>query len=153
MAFGGFDSGRRNAPMAEINVIPLVDIMLVLLVIFIVTAPLLTNSVKIDLPKAVSAPDESREPAIQFAIDAAGQLYWDGDRIDHDQMLQRFAAAGAKAKPPELHLRIDRRTQYETLADVMSEASKAGVAKVGFITDPSGKVTTDLQASAPVPQP
>lgn len=153
MAFGGFDSGRRNAPMAEINVIPLVDIMLVLLVIFIVTAPLLTNSVKIDLPKAVSAPDESREPAIQFAIDAAGQLYWDGDKINHDQMLQRFAVAGAKAKPPELHLRIDRRTQYETLADVMSEASKAGVAKVGFITDPSGKVTTDIQAPAPVPQP
>ncbi|MBP9756463.1 MAG: biopolymer transporter ExbD, partial [Phenylobacterium sp.] len=64
-----------------------------------------------------------------------------------------FAAAGAKAKPPELHLRIDRRTQYETLADVMSEASKAGVAKVGFITDPSGRVTTDIQAPAPVPQP
>ncbi len=137
--------------MAEINVIPLVDIMLVLLVIFIVTAPLLTNSVKIDLPKAVSAPDESREPAIQFAIDAAGQLYWDGEKINHDQMLQRFAGAGAKPKPPELHLRVDRHTQYETLADVMSEASKAGVAKVGFVTDPSGTVTTDTLTTAPQP--
>ena len=88
--------GKTIEQNAEINVTPFVDIMLVLLVIFIVTAPLLTNSVKIDLPKAVSAPDESREPAIQFAIDAAGQLYWDGDRIDHDQMLQRFAAAGAR---------------------------------------------------------
>ena len=151
MAFGGFDNGRRNTPMAEINVIPLVDIMLVLLVIFIVTAPLLTNSVKIDLPKATSAPDESREPAIQFAIDAAGQLYWDGEKINHDQMLRRFAGAGAKATPPELHLRVDRHTQYETLADVMSEASKAGVAKVGFVTDPSGTVTTDTLTTAQQP--
>jgi biopolymer transport protein ExbD len=142
MAFGSFDSGRRSTPMADINVIPLVDIMLVLLVIFIVTAPLLTNSVKIDLPKATSAVDESREPAVQFAIDGAGQLYWDGDKIDHDQMLARFHEAGARPKPPELHLRVDRHVQYETLADVMSEASKAGVAKVGFVTDPSGVVTT-----------
>ena len=74
MAFGGFEGGRRGAPMADINVIPLVDIMLVLLVIFIVTAPLLTNSVKIDLPKATSAVDNSREPAVQFAIDGAGQI-------------------------------------------------------------------------------
>jgi len=130
--------------MADINVIPLVDIMLVLLVIFIVTAPLLTHSVKIDLPKATSAPDESRAAAVQFAIDAAGQRYWDGEKISRDQMRQRFNAAGAQAKPPELHLRIDRQVRYETLADAMSEASKAGVAKVGFVTDPSGVVTTDI---------
>lgn len=149
MAFGGFENGRRGAPMADINVIPLVDIMLVLLVIFIVTAPLLTNSVKIDLPKATSAPDSSREPAVQFAIDGAGQLYWNGDKIDHDQMLARFREAGGREKPPEVHLRIDRHVQYETLADVMSEASKAGVAKLGFVTDPSGAVTT----TAAVPKP
>ena len=135
--------------MADINVIPLVDIMLVLLVIFIVTAPLLTNSVKIDLPKATSAIDTSREPAVQFAIDGAGQLYWNGDKIDHDQMLARLREAGGRDKPPELHLRIDRHVQYETLADVMSEASKAGVAKLGFVTDPSGAVTT----TTAVPQP
>jgi len=142
VAFGSFDSGRRSAPMADINVIPLVDIMLVLLVIFIITAPLLTHSVKIDLPKAASAPDESRNPDIQFAIDGAGQLYWNSEKIDHAQMLSRFKAAGASDKSPELHLRIDRTVQYETVADVMSEASKAGVAKVGFVTDPSGVVST-----------
>ena len=149
MAFGGLEGGRRSSPMADINVIPLVDIMLVLLVIFIVTAPLLTNSVKIDLPKATSAVDSSREPAVQFAIDGAGQLYWDGDKIDRNQMLARFREAGGREKPPELHLRIDRHVQYETVADVMSEASKAGVPKVGFVTDPSGEVTT----STVVPQP
>jgi len=143
VAFGSFDSGRRSTPMADINVIPLVDIMLVLLVIFIITAPLLTHSVKIDLPKAASAPDESRSPAIQFAIDGAGQFYWNTEKIDHDQMLSRFQEAGARDKPPELHLRIDRTVQYEAVAEVMSEASKAGVAKVGFVTDPSGTVATD----------
>ena len=86
MAFGSFDSGRRSTPMADINVIPLVDIMLVLLVIFIVTAPLLTHSVKIDLPKATSAPDQSREKAIQFAIDGAGQLYWNSEKISREQI-------------------------------------------------------------------
>lgn len=144
MAFGTFQSGRQSTPMAEINVIPLVDIMLVLLVIFIVTAPLLTHSVKIDLPKATSAPDESREPAVQFSIGADSQLYWNADKITRDEMLARFREAAARDKPPELHLRIDRTVQYEVLADVMSEASKAGLPKVGFVTDPSGKV-------APVP--
>jgi biopolymer transport protein ExbD len=148
MAFGGFGDNRRSSPMAEINVIPLVDIMLVLLVIFIVTAPLLTHSVKIDLPKATSAPDESREAAVQFAIDGAGQLYWDSEKITHAQMLQRFGEAGAREEPPELHMRIDRTVQYETVADVMSEASKAGVAKIGFVTDPSRVV-----AAGAVPQP
>lgn len=151
MAFGGFQGGRNNSPMADINVIPLVDIMLVLLVIFIVTAPLLTHSVKIDLPKAASAPDQSREPAIQFAIDGGGQLYWNSEKITREQMVQRLGEAGRKDKPPELHLRIDRRVQYEALADVMSAASKAGVAKVGFVTDPSGIVTTSGPLK-PVPQ-
>jgi biopolymer transport protein ExbD len=150
MAFGGFGDGRRSSPMADINVIPLVDIMLVLLVIFIVTAPLLTHSVKVDLPKATSAPDDSREAAIQFAIDSAGQLYWNSEKIDRPQMLARLGAAGREARPPELHLRVDRQVQYETLADVMSEAAKAGVAKVGFVTDPSGVVTTRV---APNPTP
>ena len=148
MAFGGFSDGRRGAPMADINVIPLVDIMLVLLVIFIVSAPLLTNAVKIDLPKATSAPDASRDPAVQFAVDAAGQFYWDGEKIDHSQMLTRLRAAGGQNTPPELHLHIDRQVQYETVAEVMSEASKAGVAKIGFVTDPSGVV-----AAGALPKP
>lgn len=151
MAFGSFDSGRKSAPMADINVVPMVDIMLVLLVIFIVTAPLLTHSVKIDLPNATSKPDETRAPAIQFAVDGSGQLYWDSEKITREQMLQRFAQSGAQEKPPELHLRIDKAAQYETLADVMSEASKAGLTKVGFVTDPSGRVTTSA-APAIIPQ-
>lgn len=151
MAFGSFGRERNSAPMAEINVIPLVDIMLVLLVIFIVTAPLLTHSVKIDLPKATSRPDTTRAQAVQFAIDGGGQLYWNSEKISRTQMLERFAEAGGRAEPPELHLRIARTVPYETVADVMSEASKAGLAKVGFVTDPSGPVTSVAQSSGAMP--
>lgn len=151
MAFGSFSRERNSAPMAEINVIPLVDIMLVLLVIFIVTAPLLTHSVKIDLPKATSSPDMSRKQAVQFSVDGSGQLYWNSEKITRDQMVERFRQAGGEAEPPELHLRISRTVQYETVADVMSEASKAGLAKVGFVTDPSADVTPVTQTAGATP--
>jgi biopolymer transport protein ExbD len=147
MAFGGFGSNRNSTPMADINVIPLVDIMLVLLVIFIITAPLLTHSVVIDLPKASSAPNVTRTANVQFAIDGGGQMFWDGEKIDRAQMIQRLAAAGKQPVTPELHLRIDREAKYETLADVMSEASKAGVTKVGFVTDPSGAIAPGPSAA------
>jgi biopolymer transport protein ExbD len=137
MAFGSFSGNRSSTPMAEINVIPLVDIMLVLLVIFIITAPLLTNAVKIDLPKASSEPNVSKAETIQLAIDGDGQLYWDGVKIDHAEMLQRFHDAAQNEPSPELHLHADRDTRYEVIADVMSEAGKAGLTKVGFVTDPS----------------
>ncbi|WP_295680467.1 biopolymer transporter ExbD [uncultured Nevskia sp.] len=139
MAFGSFGGGARNsAPMAEINVIPLVDIMLVLLVIFIITAPLLTHAVKIDLPKADSTTNVQQADNIQFAIDADSQRWWNGEKVDEAQTIERLRAAGAQTPSPELHLRVDRNARYEIIATVMSEAAKAGVTKVGFVTDPSG---------------
>jgi biopolymer transport protein ExbD len=138
MAFGGFGGRPNSTPMADINVIPLVDIMLVLLVIFIVTAPLLTHSVQVDLPKVASAPNAPQGKPVEFALDGAGQMYWDGERIDRAEMTRRMAAAAAGRDPaPELHLRIDRQTRYETIAEVMSAAAKAGLTKIGFVTDPS----------------
>jgi biopolymer transport protein ExbD len=137
MAFGSFSGNRGSAPMAEINVVPMVDIMLVLLVIFIITAPLLTNAVKIDLPKASSEPNLSKTENIQLAIDADGQLYWDGAKLDRAAVLDRFRVAAQKEPSPELHLHADRNTRYEVIADVMSEAGKAGLTKIGFVTDPS----------------
>ena len=147
MAFGGFGGSRNSTPMADINVIPLVDIMLVLLVIFIVTAPLLTNSVKVDLPKVSSAPNVSQAASVQFAIDGSGQMYWDGQKIDRGQMVQRMAAAAARAPAPELHLSIDRQTRYDVIADVMSEAAKAGLTRIGFVTDPSRPAATPVTAA------
>lgn len=141
MAFGSFSGNRGSAPMAEINVVPMVDIMLVLLVIFIITAPLLTNAVKIDLPHASSEPNVTKVDNIQLAIDADGQLYWDGEKLDRASVLQRFHDAAQKQPEPELHLRADRNTHYEVIADVMSEAGKAGLTRIGFVTDPTPAAT------------
>lgn len=138
MAFGSFHAKSNTAPMAEINVIPLVDIMLVLLVIFIITAPLLTHAVKIDLPRASSTPDTPKADNIQFAIDGEGRMYWNGEGVDMPALAARLRAAGRKQPVPELHLRVDRGARYEVIAEVMSEAGKAGVGQIGFVTDPSG---------------
>jgi biopolymer transport protein ExbD len=137
MAFGSFNKGGESAPMAEINMVPLIDVMLVLLVIFIVTAPLLTNAVKIDLPKATSSPNLTKPDNIQFAINAQGQYFWNGEAVDKSVVLQRFAAEGKRNPLPELHLHADKTTQYQMVAEIMAEASKAGLSKIGFVSDPA----------------
>lgn len=136
MAFGGFHARPNSAPMAEINVIPLVDIMLVLLVIFIVTAPLLTHAVKIDLPRETSAPNLTKPENVQLAIDGSGQVYWNGEPVSKSVMIEHMQQAGRESMAPELHLHVDKATRYEVVADVMSEAGKAGLNKIGFVTDP-----------------
>ncbi len=137
MAFGGFNKEGGSAPMAEINMVPLIDVMLVLLVIFIVTAPLLTHAVKVDLPKATSQPNLTKLDNIQFGIDAKGALYWNGEVVSKDVMAQRFAAEAKHSPQPELHLHADKTTQYQVVAEVMSEASKAGLTRIGFVSDPA----------------
>ena len=135
MAMGSFEQRRHQGPMAEINVVPLVDVMLVLLVIFIITAPLLTNAVKIDLPKASSAPNITKPEHIEFGIRQDGSLFWNGEQVSLDQLGPRFAAA-AKLKPqPELHIRADRHAEYDAVAKVMSAAAQAGLTRIGFVTD------------------
>jgi biopolymer transport protein ExbD len=138
MAFGSFGHTPNKTPMAEINMVPLIDVMLVLLVIFIVTAPLLTNAVKINLPQASSEVLKSEPDKIDFAINETGQIFWDGQPVSLDQAISRLQQAGQKEPSPELHIRADRNTRYEIIAQVMAEASKAGVSKIGFISDPSG---------------
>lgn len=136
MAMGSFDSRRPQGPMSEINVVPLVDVMLVLLVIFIITTPLLTHSVKIDLPKASSHPNIKKVTNVQLGIDANGVVYWDGEIVDKAGMKRRMIAASALNPQPELHLRADKMTRYQVLAEVMADASKAGLTKIGFVSDP-----------------
>ena len=136
MAFGGFNQGAQNAPMAEINMIPLIDVMLVLLVIFIITAPLLTHAVKIDLPKASSTPNMTRPEHVSISIDAAGAVFWNGERTDRSGLRARLAAA-SKIKPqPELHLRADKATPYQAVAEVMADSAKAGMTRIGFVATP-----------------
>jgi len=136
MAFGSFGRGGPQAPMAEINMIPLIDVMLVLLVIFIITAPLLTHAVKIDLPKASSAPNLTRPDHIAISINERREVYWNGERVDRTGLRARLDAA-SKVKPqPELHLRADKATPYQAVAEVMADAAKAGMSRIGFISDP-----------------
>jgi biopolymer transport protein ExbD len=136
MAFGGFNRAANTQPMAEINMIPLIDVMLVLLVIFIVTAPLLTHAVKIDLPKASSNPNLTQPDNIQLAIRESGEIFWNGEPLPRAELVGRFVASAGREPQPELHIRADRATPYEHVARVMSEASKAGLARIGFVTDP-----------------
>lgn len=137
MAFGSMHGKSASAPMTEINVVPLVDVMLVLLVIFIITAPLLTHSIKIDLPKASNEPTQTQAEHINLAVREDGTFYWNGEAVDLDLIGPRFSAAAALQPQPELHIRADRLTHYENVAKVMSMAGKAGMTRIGFVTDPS----------------
>src|SRR5262245_56495410 len=134
MAFGGFERGQSpSQPMAEINVTPLVDVMLVLLVIFIITAPLLAYAIRLDLPDVKAAPVASRSEAIKLSIDAEGQVFWNADRVDAKDLAARLTLAAARTPQPDLHLRADKATRFERVAEVMAAAQEAGLTKIGFV--------------------
>jgi biopolymer transport protein ExbD len=136
MAFGGFNDNKHQAPMADINVTPMVDVMLVLLVIFIITAPLFTHAIKLDLPNAQSAPAPEKPETISLSINGAGIIYWDNQAIQQKDLDARLAIASKKNPQPELQLRADKATRYETIAQVMASAQSNGLTKLGFVTDP-----------------
>ncbi len=137
MAFASFDRKSSSQPMAEINMVPLIDVVLVLLVIFIVTAPLLTNSVKLDLPKTTSTADIQKPEKIEFAIDATGALFWNGERLSREDTALRFAEAGKKRPQPEIYLRADQTVAYRYVAEMLADASKAGLGKIAFVSEPA----------------
>lgn len=132
-----FNRYRGKLPMAEMNVVPLVDVMLVLLVIFIVTAPLLTHSVKIDLPKASSSLNIAKREHIEFGIRENGKLFWNGKPVALDDLPTRFATEAIREIQPEVHIHADRYVHYEALAKVMAMAAKAGLVRIGFVSDPA----------------
>lgn len=145
MAFGKFNnagegSGKAMTNMADINVTPMVDVMLVLLVIFIITAPLLNHAIKLDLPNAQAPQAQSQTAAsIELAFDAAGVLYWNQERIDFSELETRLAAVASGQ--PELQLRADKSTRYEIIAQVMAAAQAQGLGKIGFVTQAITPVT------------
>jgi len=136
MAFGGFSEDKHPKPMADINVTPMVDVMLVLLVIFIITAPLFTHAIKLDLPAAQSAPAPEKPDTISLSINAQGKVFWNNDEIAPTDMESRLATAAQKKPMPELQLRADKETRYEVIAQVMSSAQANGLTKIGFVTEP-----------------
>jgi biopolymer transport protein ExbD len=140
MAFGGLEKKQTAGPMAEINMTPLIDVMLVLLVIFIITAPLFSHAIRLDLPKVAAAPARQTPQTISLSIDGAGKLYWNGQPITPAQMRTQFAAAGKQADQPDIQLRAERSTRYEVIAQVMGAAQQAGLTRIGFVTDPPAPV-------------
>ncbi|MDD3483200.1 biopolymer transporter ExbD [Azovibrio restrictus] len=138
MAFGSFDSGS-SSPMVEINTTPLVDVMLVLLIIFLVTAPLMTQAVKVDLPQASAQAADTKPETIRLAIDAQGVLYWNETPFT-DTSIQglesRLQAAVSADAQLEVQLSADRDTRYQRVAEIMAAAKRAGVTKLGFVTQP-----------------
>jgi biopolymer transport protein ExbD len=147
MSFGGFNDNQNSAPMADINVTPMVDVMLVLLVIFIITAPMFTHALKLDLPTAQSAPAPEKPETITLGIDAAGKMYWNDQPVSEEEMDNRLADAAGKKPQPELQLRADKSTRYQTIAEVMSAAQSAGLTKLGFVTDPKAGGKTQAKAN------
>jgi biopolymer transport protein ExbD len=147
MSFGSFGEQDGARPMAEINTTPMVDVMLVLLVIFIIAAPLFQQAVQIDLPRVDASKLEDKPLVLQVAIDAAGQLFLDSASVGRDDLVSRFnVAVHAGNGVPEMHLRADRATRYERLTDVMAMAQKAGIQKIAFVTDASRPTGPSLAA-------
>jgi biopolymer transport protein ExbD len=134
MAFGTQD--ETDEVMNEINMTPLVDVMLVLLIIFIITVPVMKHSVNIDLPRASSRPQDTRPETIRFSVDAQGAYYWNEGRIQDQDLPALLKAAAAKEPQPELHIRGDKEVRYERVATAMAAAQQAGLRKIGFITEP-----------------
>ncbi|MBV8617265.1 MAG: biopolymer transporter ExbD [Curvibacter sp.] len=134
MAFGGQD--ESDEVMSEINMTPLVDVMLVLLIIFIITIPVMKHSVNVDLPRASNHPEEARPETIRLSVAADGSYYWNENRIADAELDRLMAASAAKEPQPELHIRGDREVRYERVAQAMAAAQHAGLKKIGFITEP-----------------
>jgi biopolymer transport protein ExbD len=132
---GGLDEEDKS--ISEINVTPLVDVMLVLLIIFLITIPVITQSVKVDLPKAANIPTQTKPENINIAVDAEGNVFWNTALVPtQDALLERIKAVAVMDPQPEIHLRGDRATSYEHIGRVMVACQRGGIQKVGFITEP-----------------
>lgn len=137
MAFGKLSGDQDDQPLSEINMIPMIDVMLVLLIVFMITAPLLTNAIKLDLPEASSQVNQPKQDDITLSIDAAGKLFWNEKAVDEAALaLEMAKVSKSEQELPEIQLRIDKRVDYGTIARVMALASQHGLHKIAFLSQP-----------------
>ncbi|MCC8401392.1 biopolymer transporter ExbD [Paraburkholderia sp. MMS20-SJTN17] len=139
MAMSPFAADDDDGLMSEINMTPLVDVMLVLLIVFMVTIPAIRHAVKIDLPHASSQKEDPKPAQVTVSIDADGNVQWDATQVDDAALAAKIAAAAQASPQPELHLDADRKVPYEKVAQVMSAAQAGGLTKIGFVTQPKAK--------------
>ena len=137
MTASGTGMEDDDKPMSEINTTPLVDVMLVLLILFLITIPVITQSVKVDLPKAANIPTQTKPENINIAVDAEGNVFWNTALVPNQEaLLERIKQVAVMDPQPEIHLRGDRATAYEHIGRVMVACQRGGIMKVGFITEP-----------------
>ncbi len=134
-----FTTGGGSGPMADINVTPLVDVMLVLLIIFMITVPMLSHKVQIDLPQPTPPPAVPPPPPpepIKLTVQATGQLFWNDEPITEEALRAQLGVIGVKPleQQPELDIRPDRNAKYQLVATVMADAKNAGMKKIGFVS-------------------
>jgi biopolymer transport protein ExbD len=123
--------------MSEINTTPLVDVMLVLLILFLITIPVITQSVKVDLPQAANIPTQTKPENINIAVDAEGNVFWNTAQLpSQEALLERIKQIAVLDPQPEIHVRGDRNTAYEHIGRVIVTCQRGGIQKVGFITEP-----------------
>ena len=137
MAFGRLERTTGPAPMSDINMTPLIDVMLVLLVIFMITAPLMASSLKLDLPRTEGAQPNDAPQFISVALDAQGKLYFGEDVVDATAFAARVADAARKNPRTEVQLRADQGVPYGRVAEVIGVVQKAGLSRIGFVTEPA----------------
>ena len=135
MAIGTQDAS--DEVMSEINMIPFIDVMLVLLIIFIITVPVIQHAVNIDLPQASVEKVQDKPENIRFSVDAEGLYFWNDQKLVDSELEGMLSAAAAQDPQPELHIRGDKAVRYERVALAMAAAQKAGLRKIGFITEPT----------------
>ncbi|WP_394788121.1 ExbD/TolR family protein [Rhodoferax sp.] len=134
MAFGTQD--EPDEVMNEINMTPLVDVMLVLLIIFIITIPVMKHAVNIDLPRATNQVQDVKPETIRLSVDAEGKYFWNENQVADADLVPMLQAEAAKEPQPELHIRGDKNVRYERVAQAMAAAQQTGIKKIGFITEP-----------------
>ena len=138
MAFSNEPIGEdETPPMAEINMTPLVDVMLVLLIVFMITLPVMQHAVKVELPVASSQKNQVEPESINLTISAKGQLFWNKSPIDLDTLAIYTQTASKKQPQPEIQLRADKNVRYEAVAQVLSTAKRSGMTKISFVTEPN----------------
>jgi biopolymer transport protein ExbD len=133
----GSDDGDERGTMSEINTTPLVDVMLVLLIIFLITIPVITKNVPVNVPKAVNIPTQTKPENITLSVTADGDVYWGQTKMaDMHELVSRVEAEAVKVPQPEIHIRADASTDYKNVGKVIAAINRGGVVKVGFITEP-----------------
>lgn len=135
MAFASFDNKGGGAPLAEINMVPLIDVMLVLLVIFIITAPLMASSIKLDLPQTDAGQPNDTPKFVSLSVDASGKVFLNDQPVTDEELATRLEKAAADSKDTEVQLRADQTVPYGRVVALMGIANKAGLSRIGFVTE------------------